>query len=394
MKSTKRQMLLIPEVKSFIPEFDATTFVYFYECGEDGTSWTIRDYSIEQPATTYSSQKYTKWTAEDIKKEALYPVNARRDGEKLQSIDNYKHWHKRTIELNCQYGIEAGSDRAVAGVKLVQASPTLETASALMGNIPVLNLEQLRALPKNRKRGDMDRILHSPDSEDWVTWNFFQILLAEHPVGWWDHILSTVRRRNPDLVFTFDDQSPPLHELWKLVRSPSQYEVPSRARMRASERPTWISRANDPRPVEGPSEIDIAVEHDKFVVFIEAKLGSDISMETTYDPQRNQIIRNIDCLIEIAGERVPIFWLLVRDQKPARAYVQLMNSYRSNPGLLARELPHRSAETLNRVAQNLTVLVWSDFKELVCQLGIDPQTDAVKRELERRILGDQSVGSI
>jgi hypothetical protein len=389
MESTKRQMLLIPEIKSFIPEFDATTFVYFYECGEDGTSWTIRDYSIEQPATTYSSRKYTKWTAEDIRKKALYPVNARRDGEKLQSIDNYKHWHKRTIELNCQYGIEAGSDRAVAGVKLVQASPTLETASALIGNIPILNREKLVALLS--KRGD-DRILHSPNSEDWVTWNFFQILLAEHPSEWWSHILGAARQRNPDLVFSFDDRSLPLHELWKSVRSPLEYEARSRERMLASKSPASISRANNLRPVESPSEIDIAIEHDKFVVFIEAKLGSDVTKSTKHDPLRNQIIRNIDCLIETAGERAPIFWLLVRDQEPARAYVQLMNSYRSTPGLLARELPHRSVETLNRVAQNLTTLVWSDFKELVCRLGADPRTNAVKQEFERRILTYQSVG--
>jgi hypothetical protein len=156
--------------------------------------------------------------------------------------------------------------------------------------------------------------------------------------------------------------------------------------MLASGQPASISRARNLRSVEGFSEIDIAFDHDNFVVFMEAKLGSDVSMATTYDPQRNQIVRNIDCLIETARERTPIFWLMVRDQKPVRAYVKLMDSYNRNPALLASELPHRSADTLNRVAQNLTILIWSDFKEVVCRLGADAQTDAVKRELENRIL--------
>jgi hypothetical protein len=51
--------------------------------------------------------------------------------------------------------------------------------------------------------------------------------------------------------------------------------------MLASNHPEWISRAQLPDPVEGSSEIDIAIEHDKFAVFIEAKLGSDVSMCTS-----------------------------------------------------------------------------------------------------------------
>ena len=136
-------------------------------------------------------------------------------------------------------------------------------------------------IPKGRKAQDMDRILHSPNSEDWVTWNFFQIMLKQFPSGWWGHIVSAARRRNPGLVFPFDDRSLPALKLWISVRSPSAYEACSRARMLASNHPEWISRAQLPDPVEGSSEIDIAIEHDKFAVFIEAKLGSDVSMCTS-----------------------------------------------------------------------------------------------------------------
>lgn len=222
------------------------------------------------------------------------------------------------------------------------------------------------ALPKGSKTQDVDRILFSPNSEDWVTWNFFQILLGQHPHDWWTTVLRMAQSRNSSLDPTFDHGSAPVARFWESVRCPREYENQSRSRMLASGNPDWVSRAKMPEPVEGPSEIDVVLEHDYFLIYAEAKLGSDISMSTTYDPQRNQIIRNIDCLIESAGKRTPIFWMLVRDQSPGRAYVQLMNNYRADPELLIRDLPHRSPELLRCIAQNLTTLLWSDFRALVC----------------------------
>jgi hypothetical protein len=55
--------------------------------------------------------------------------------------------------------------------------------------------------------------------------------------------------------------------------------------------------------VEGNSEIDLIIESSSLLIYIEAKLDSDISMRTTHDPARNQIIRNIDCLLDSARGR-------------------------------------------------------------------------------------------
>jgi hypothetical protein len=87
---------------------------------------------------------------------------------------------------------------------------------------------------------------------------------------------------------------------------------------------------------------------------------------------------------------MPLFWMLVRDEAPERAYVQLMKNYKADPSLLARELPHREQAVLDTVAQNLTILLWSEFSELVCGPGWDAQRTAVKQELERRILAVRS----
>ena len=47
----------------------------------------------------------------------------------------------------------------------------------------------------------------------------------------------------------------------------------------------------------------------------------------------NFIARNFDCLIANSRNRLPIFWMFVRDEAPDRAYVQLMMAYRSDPTL-------------------------------------------------------------
>jgi len=252
---------------------------------------------------------------------------------------------------------------------------------------PVLNLQQLLGLPKGRKSQDMKRILHSPNSEDWVTWNFFQVMSRQYPDAWWRHFISAARRRNANLALTADVRSLPMLRFWSSIVSPAEYESQSRGRMLKSGNAEWASRASFAEPVEGPSEIDIIFDHNQFLVYVEAKLASDVSMSTTYDPRRNQIIRNIDCLIANAGNRKPIFWLLVRDEAPTRAYVRLINNYKAEPSLLVRDLPHRNAKTLRSIVQNLTILLWSDFREWVCAPGFDPETAAVQRELERRILG-------
>jgi RNA polymerase sigma factor (sigma-70 family) len=372
MSFKKRRMMLIPEVNS-------ESFVFFFERGTSGTSWSIRDYSIKNRVKDYGPQVF-RWTADEIHQKAQHSLDA-----PTHHTGDLRFWHEHTRECNRLYlGTPAMAPPVPeAAARLTGQSPTHPSN----GTFPVLNLQQLLDLPKGRKSQDMERILHSPKSEDWVTWNFFRVMLGQYPNGWWRHMVSAARRRNPDLAFAFDDRSLPTPRFWSLVRAPSEYEAQSRIRMLASTNPSWVLRAKALEPVEGSSEIDIALEHEKFVLFVEAKLGSDISMSTSYDPQRNQIIRNIDCLIESAGNRTPFFWMLARDEAPGRAYLQLMNNYKANPSFLIRDLPHRDAETLRHIAQNLTIILWSDFKELVCGPGADPETTAVKRELERRILG-------
>jgi hypothetical protein len=374
---TKRRMMFVPEVNS-------TSFVFFFERGNSGTSWSIRDYSIKNRSPReYGPHNLGGLSADDIHLKAQYSFDA-----PAVRTEDLAFWHKKTEEFNGLYlgkAAVAGSVVVVPPTKSANSGSRPEPSSSDPG-FPCLNLRQLQEMPKGRKTQDMDRILHSANSEDWVTWNFFRILLRQYPSGWWGHLVSAARRRNLELTSALDYRALPALKLWTSVRSPLEYEARSRARMLTSQNPEWVSRAQAPDPVEGASEIDIAFEEDRFLVFVEAKLGSDVSTSTRHDPERNQIVRNIDCLIDQAGDRVPVFWLLVRDEEPSRAYVQLVASYKNDPILLARELPHRSEKTLADIARNLTIVRWSDLKELVCTLGRDQEENAVKQELKLRIV--------
>jgi hypothetical protein len=154
--------------------------------------------------------------------------------------------------------------------------------------------------------------------------------------------------------------------------------------MRTCENAGWHKRSFDINPVEGPPEIDITFEGCGYIAYVEAKLGSDVSLTTTYDPERNQIARNIDCLLEVCGKRRPVFWMFVQDRQPTRAYVQLMERHRL-ASELSLSLPHRTAAQLEEIAAGLVVVTWSELLALlggVTRKGLEAD---VERELRRRV---------
>lgn len=367
MAFTKRQMMLIAEV-------NPASFLFFFEKGNSGTSWSIRDYSIANRVRTYRPADL-QHTSDYFFQNARYAFNA-----PAHDTNDLAFWHKHTVELNQKHGIASTSQHPPLVSTVPQSAPA--------GTFPVLSLHDLLALPKARKAQDMERILHSANREDWVTWNFFQVLQRRCPSDWWLRICEAARHHKPTLDLPTNGGTIPTAIFWKLARSPEKYQAESRKRMAGSSDPAWVARAASSDPVEGPSEIDVTIECSDFLVFIEAKLGSDISPDVKYDPHRNQIVRNIDCLLDQAGQRQSAFWMLVRDKDQSRAYVQLMDAYKADPSLLARDLPYRSPDSLERICRNLTILLWSDFGELVGRSDNDSNAAAVIRELGHRMFAE------
>ena len=365
----KRQLIYCPEIND-------SSVVLLFEKGDNGQSWSVRDYS--RPGTV--AVRYAREF--DSSLSAL-------SGQILQSLEaptvstsDVDFWYRLTVETNARLNLVQADDAKQQSIGET-APKTTEQPPTRFG---LIDHDRLMSLPKARKAQDMKRILHSPNSEDWVTWNAFAMVQRLAPETWWEHLIDMARRDNPNLMLPDGWAQIPKVSLWRCVPAPREYETSSRARLRASDIAEWIARAEKPGPVEGDSEIDISMNNSAATVFVEAKLGSDISTRTTYDPERNQIIRNIDCLLDNAKGTVPLFWMLVRDSGQGRAYTQLMHTYRRDPAKLIEVLPHREPSALSGIAQQLSIVLWKDFVQAVPEPFLeDPTIVAICRELYARI---------
>ena len=247
---------------------------------------------------------------------------------------------------------------------------------------PIIDEDLLLSLPKANKPQDLERMYTSPNSEDWVTWSTMRLLERQPADKWWRVVVEAAERDAGSSHRWMALRTPPNVELWRSVPSPEAYEAASRRRMAESDVEEWRTRSTNARAVEGSTEVDLVFDAAAYLVFVEAKLHSDISISTTYDPDRNQIARNIDCVIEQAGRREPFFWMLVDDRNPERLYMELIERYRRNPSELHRLLPHRSIDTLTGIVETLAVITW---KDLLPAGPVGAATAEIRAELGSRI---------
>jgi hypothetical protein len=362
----KRQMLLVPEIN---PE----SFLFFYEKGMSGYAYSLRHNSSPHHVSLRYARDFP-WTAGEIRAKAACIYDA-----PYLDVTRLNEWYEYTAALNRFHGLDGSRAHN-------EPPPLCQERHIPSGEFPLLNLSALSALPKAAKTGDIRRMVESPQSEDWVTWNLITLLLMQHPDTWWKRLSACAIASNPELELPVVTASPRVR-FWELVPSPRDYEVRHRECMRRSAIPSVAARSNDPRPVEGKSEIDLSLESDSLLIYAEAKLNADISMRTTYDPDRNQIVRNIDCLLEATQGRTPLFWMLVRDVSPARAYMQVIREYRAHPRTLASALPHRDPAVLEKLARGLTVIPWRAIVKDLCtpDASDDELLLSVKREIWFRI---------
>ena len=123
----------------FIPEVNPASFVFFFERGNSGTSWSLRDYSIRNCVRERGPRDFP-WTADEIHQKAQYSFDA-----PTVSTDDLAFWRKQTEELNARYLGKPAPAATVAVVPPIpSAGSTSPVASVPSGNaIPVLNLSEL-----------------------------------------------------------------------------------------------------------------------------------------------------------------------------------------------------------------------------------------------------------
>ncbi|AZU61844.1 hypothetical protein [Neobacillus mesonae] len=141
--------------------------------------------------------------------------------------------------------------------------------------------------------------IRSENSEDAVTWNVFRTLQKIDPELWLPELFQvSFQEKRHDIIKDMKIS------LWKKFNQPASLEQP-----------------------EGMTEVDVMLENDRFVWFMEVKYKSDISMGTTHDAHRNQILRNIDIGSNYAGHKDFYFSLLILDEKFTPKGKMLMDSY-------------------------------------------------------------------
>lgn len=189
----------------------------------------------------------------------------------------------------------------------------------------------------NNMGGHKIECLKSENSEDAITWNVFR----------------TLNQINP--------------EIWLPILFMKAFQMPLAEEHKTVRIKLWDSIAPPPelkqhQKGEGNSEIDICIETEKLVWFIEAKYKSDISRRTTNNENRNQIIRNIDVGTYYAKDKDFYFSLLYLDDKKASRGVDILKKYKGRKAEILQALPHRTDGLMN--LKSISLLKWEDLKEV------------------------------
>jgi hypothetical protein len=188
-------------------------------------------------------------------------------------------------------------------------------------------------------RGAKREQLRSENSEDALTWNVFRSLAQIEP-GFWFPLLK--EKAFPDAPVDPTPQIVTVH-LWQPIPPP----------------PSLRLHQKD----EDPSEIDIIIETEVSVWFIEAKFKSDISTRTTNNATRNQVIRNLDVGSWYAGMRDFYFALLIMDAERTPKGVKAIKAvWPSLPSFAHRPDGMRNI-------RGVGTLVWKDVASVLDAAG-------------------------
>jgi hypothetical protein len=197
-------------------------------------------------------------------------------------------------------------------------------------------------------RGSKRDMLRSENSEDALTWNVFRSLVQIDP-GFWLPLLRA--KAFPDAQPVSPSGIVTTH-LWKEVHPP----------------PSLRLHQKD----EDPSEIDVIIETEVSVWFIEAKFKSDISTKTTNNPTRDQVVRNLDVGSWYAGVRDFYFALLIMNEEKSPRGAGVLKAV----GASVPALAHRPDGMKN--IKGCGLLRWGDVADVLQAAG-----DSAPRDDER-----------
>ena len=244
----------------------------------------------------------------------------------------------------------------------------------------------------------MKRILDSEESEDLLTWNIFATLKRSQPLSRWLALWLQTCFTDPPQVL----KNAQIH-LWPGRRRPPTYPPPPewekwlREQYRQSPIPLFRDWAAKKGRMEGKTEIDVAIENDEVLIFVEAKYLSDISNHVTYDPWRDQIARCVDVGSYHAKERA-FFFILLTPRWPdeyaqnSRLYHYKLHEYQQNPDALRAKLPHRvtgeKPVDFELMSQRIAQAYWDDLIKLADEQVEQGNISGISKSGWQRVMED------
>ena len=114
---------------------------------------------------------------------------------------------------------------------------------------------------------------------------------------------------------------------------------------------------------EKETHVDLTIETSNNLIFIEAKYKADISKNTTHDPNRDQIIRNIDVGSWAAKKRAKEFYFILLTLKTNTYSIDKLNYYKSNPSNIIEKIGSYRKDIKDYVTlcENIDVIYWDQI---------------------------------
>jgi hypothetical protein len=176
--------------------------------------------------------------------------------------------------------------------------------------------------------------LGSENSEDAMTWNVFRTLEKSDPKKWFPEIF-------PQIILDEDEQFiDPMLKFWDKYFPPMSRSFP-----------------------EGESHVDLTIETSNKLIFIEAKYKADISKNTKHDPDRDQIIRNIDVGTWAAKKRGKEFHFVLLTLKANTYSVDKLQYYKSDPSHIIDQIGSYRKDIKDYVSlcESIHVICWDQI---------------------------------
>jgi len=193
---------------------------------------------------------------------------------------------------------------------------------------------QARNSRYNRGRVKGLSCLGSENSEDAMTWNVFKTLGKSNPEKWFSVIF-------PQIILDKDEQFiDPTPRFWDKYFPPLLRPLP-----------------------DGETHPCLTVETSNKLIFIEATYKTDISKNTKHDPNRDQIIRNIDVGSWAGKKWAKEFYFVLLTLETNTYSIDKFNHYKSNPSNIIQEIGsyRRDIKDYAALCENIHIIFWDQI---------------------------------